>query len=94
MPLLTLTYNIEEIKYEEIRLNLVGGNLLVTRGYQLLDANGEPPFELAGDGWHGRPMRYVRDSIEFSTLPKDVQDALTRIDEYTKKLIKQKEGIQ
>lgn len=74
-----------DITMNTLRLRMVGTNLYAIHGYQFVDKNGDIIDQL--------PKRVVEKSLVFSSLPTDIQTALTSINAFMYQAALEQEGM-
>lgn len=93
MSLKTLTYEIEGIEYLQLQVWVSEGVLYCSRGYRFLDAKGNQ-VTLPSENGLPRGNEIIEVSMPWEKVPKNIQDALTQLDIYTKSEIEKKEKIK
>jgi hypothetical protein len=87
MPVIkTISIEVHAIDYEKLELWFEDTNIVLRRGYRLLDGEGK---EIRTD----LDKKTYQESFVFASLPQELQSALNTIFGYSEAAIRAKEGI-
>jgi hypothetical protein len=84
------TIEVSDITYGELTLLVRNNILYYYRRYSLADAEGND----VGKYFVPEGQLQIDESMEWSKVPKNIQDVLIEIDEYTKNKIREQEGLK